>query len=144
MLPVTSPEYEAAIYAAVVAQCDAFNVAPPPRHLRHLPAVTSTQAGAQAASLGDAVDRANALYELAYTIRSYINAFVSTDSRDGISRRRESEFEQVTVRMRTLYNRFQAWVGRLAPELDTLLSLGPAHPGACLCPAAKWPSSRTI
>ncbi len=80
---------------------------------------------AQAAYLGDVVDSANALYELAGTIRAYINAFVSTDSRDSVARRRESEFEQAGVRMKTLSNRFQAWVGRLAPQLDALLPLDP-------------------
>ncbi len=114
---LTSPEYEAAV-AAVVAQCDHFDA------LLSSAAADSALA-AQATQLGDAVDCANALYDLAGTLRAYINAFVSTDSRDSVARRRESEFEQVSVRMRTLSNRFQAWVGRLAPQLDTLLPMDP-------------------
>jgi pepF/M3 family oligoendopeptidase len=76
-----------------------------------------------AAALGEAVARANGLYELAGTVRAYINAFVSTDSRDSVARRRESEFDQLNVRMKTLSNRFQAWVGRLGPILESLLPL---------------------
>ena len=112
---LNSPEYEAAV-ASVSLQMDGLDAL-----LTGAP--TDTPLTDQATYLGEAVDKVNALYELANTIRAYINAFVSTDSRDTLARRRESEFEQVSVRMKTLSNRFQAWMGRLGPALEQILPL---------------------
>ena len=63
--------------------------------------------------LGEAVDRFNALFELAGTLNPYIHSFVSTDSRNREAMRAESEFEQMSVRASILNTRFQAWVGKL-------------------------------
>ncbi len=63
--------------------------------------------------LGEAVDRFNALLELAGTISPYIYSFVSTDSRDKEAMRALSEFEQMSVKRDILNTKFQAWVGKL-------------------------------
>ena len=63
--------------------------------------------------LGEAVDRFNALFELAGTINPYIYSFVSTDSRNKEAMRAESEFEQMSVRANILSTKFRAWVGKL-------------------------------
>ncbi len=110
---LASPEYEAAVNA-VSAQIDALDALLGDGS-------THTTPDALASHLGDAVEKANALYELAHTVRAYIYAFVSTDSRDDLARRRLSEFDQLGVRLEMLSNRFQAWVGRLAPQLDDIL-----------------------
>ncbi len=74
------------------------------------------------AALADLLDRFNDLGEQASTIGPYINSFVSTDSRNMLARRLDSEFDLVNVRMRQLNTRFQAWVGSLAPVLDSLIA----------------------
>jgi oligoendopeptidase F len=76
-----------------------------------------------AATTGETIDRFNILYEEAGTIRAYIHAFVSTNSRDKIAMKKLSEFEQVGVRMQNLATQFQAWVGKLAPVLDEVFGL---------------------
>ncbi len=63
--------------------------------------------------LGEAVDRFNALFELAETMGSYIYSFVTTDSRNKEAMRILSEFEQASVQGSALNTKFQAWVGKL-------------------------------
>ena len=75
--------------------------------------------------VGEAILRFNAAYELADTIRPYIISFVATDSRDALARRRLSEFELVAVRLRTLGTQFQAWIGRLTPVLEEVITANP-------------------
>jgi oligoendopeptidase F len=74
---------------------------------------------------GGAIERFNALHELAGTIRSYIYSFVSTDSHNKLAMKRLSEFEQVGVRMQNLNTRFLAWAGKLAPVLDVVIAANP-------------------
>ncbi len=78
-----------------------------------------------AALVGEAIDRFNALSELAGTVRAYISAFVTTDSRDDLARRRMSEFQQIGVRLQMLSTRFQAWVGGLGPALEQVIAANP-------------------
>ena len=74
-----------------------------------------------AATVGGAIDQLNLLYQQAWTIRSYIYSFVSTNSRDKVAMKKLSEFEQLGVRMQNLGTQFQAWVGKLAPVLDAVI-----------------------
>lgn len=74
-----------------------------------------------AVTVGGAIDRFNAMYDLAGTIRAYIHSFVSTNSRDKAAMKKLSEFEQVGVRMQNLSTQFQAWVGKLSPVLETVI-----------------------
>ena len=64
-------------------------------------------------TLGESVDRFNKLYELSGTLNSYINSFVTTDSRDKVALRALSEFEQAGARLSVLGTLFSAWVGKL-------------------------------
>jgi pepF/M3 family oligoendopeptidase len=63
--------------------------------------------------LGEAVDRFNALFELAGTINPYIYSFVSTDSHNKEAMRALSEFEQMQVQANILNTKFRAWTGKL-------------------------------
>ena len=63
--------------------------------------------------LGESVDRFNTLFELSNTIRPYIEAFVTTDSRNKAAMRALSEFEQMSVQASVLNTKFQAWIGKL-------------------------------
>jgi oligoendopeptidase F len=74
---------------------------------------------------GEAIDRFNALYELSGTIRSYIYSFVSTDSHDQLAMKKQSEFEQVGVRMQNLNTRFLAWAGKLSPVMNKVIAASP-------------------
>jgi pepF/M3 family oligoendopeptidase len=74
-----------------------------------------------APTVGEAIDRLNKLYELAGTVRAYIHAFVTTNSRDKVAMKKMSEFDQSGVRMQNLGTQFQAWAGKLAPVLDQVI-----------------------
>ncbi len=78
----------------------------------------------------EAIERFNAISEQAGTVRAYIAAFVTTDSRNELARRRMSEFQQIGVRLQMLGTRFQAWLGRLGPALEAVIaadSVAQAH-----------------
>src|ERR1041385_2498746 len=45
--------------------------------------------------LGEAVDRFNAIVQLSSTLGAYIYSFVTTDSRNALAMRTQSEFEQI-------------------------------------------------
>ena len=78
------------------------------------------------AAVGDAIDRFNALYETAGTVRAYIQSFVATDSHNTQAMKKMSEFQMVGVRMQNLSNQFQAWVGRIAPVLEKIIQANPS------------------
>jgi pepF/M3 family oligoendopeptidase len=78
-----------------------------------------------AALAGEAIDGSNALYELAGTLRAYIQSFVATDSHNTAAMKKMSEFQMLGVRMQVLGNQFQAWVGRLAPVLEKVIAANP-------------------
>ena len=75
--------------------------------------------------VGDAIDRFNALYESAGTVRAYIQSFVATDSHNTLAMKKMSEFQMVGVRMQNLGNQFQAWVGKIAPVLEKVIQANP-------------------
>lgn len=75
--------------------------------------------------LGQSIDRFNALQELGYTIYSYIQSFVTTDSRDTLAMKKMSEFQRMMVRVQMLGTQFQAWVGKLSPALDSAIESNP-------------------
>ncbi len=77
------------------------------------------------ALLGQSLDRFNALQELGYTIYSYIQSFVATDSRDTLAMKKMSEFQRMMVRVQMLGTQFQAWVGKLPPALDSAIESNP-------------------
>lgn len=62
----------------------------------------------------------SALYERVRTISSYIALSTSVDSRDERAQARESELQQLGIRLRKLDTKLTAWVGTL--DLDALTS----------------------
>ncbi len=58
----------------------------------------------------------NALAEALRTLSAYINAFVSTNSRDDAAQARQSELQQHLVELQKLGTRFQAWLGSIDVE----------------------------
>jgi len=68
------------------------------------------------AAFEEVVGRANALAEALRTVSAYINAFVSTDSRDDVAQARASELQQHLIELRKLDTRFDAWVGSIDVE----------------------------
>jgi len=58
----------------------------------------------------------NVLYEHVTTMRAYIAAFVSTNSRDNVAQARMSELQQQSVLLSKLDKRSTAWIGSLDVE----------------------------
>jgi pepF/M3 family oligoendopeptidase len=88
-----------------------------------------TGAETEISTLGDlvagAIDAFNNAYELGITLYRYIFGFLSTDSRNDLAKRRWSEFEQVLVRLQKLDTQNQAWIGKLSPVLEEIISTNP-------------------
>ena len=120
-----SPEFDAAV-VAVQQQIAALETLFPAQTVATAATTTAMPLADLAARLGDGVERLNATTRQAATVRAYIYAFVTTDSRNALAMRRLSEFEQVLVRLQQVQMRFQAWVGRLGLTLEHLIPLHPA------------------
>ena len=71
------------------------------------------------------LDELNETLLLLRTLDAYIYSFVSTDSRNKLAAKRQSELEQLQVRFRKIYVPFEAWVGSLAPLLDEIAASAP-------------------
>jgi oligoendopeptidase F len=71
--------------------------------------------------VGEVVDRFNSAYTLSSTIDPYIHSFVSTDSRDKLAARVQSEFEQANLPLQNLDVQLKGWLGKIAPALDKSL-----------------------
>ncbi len=67
-----------------------------------------------------ATARYNALLEEVRTLRAYISAFVTTDSRDAVAQARMSELRREFVTLSLLGTRFTAWVGTL--DIEALIA----------------------
>jgi len=74
--------------------------------------------------VSEVVDRFNSANELAGTIDPYITSFTTTDSRDKLAARIESEFEQAYLPLQNLNVQFKGWLGRIAPVLDKSFEYG--------------------
>ncbi|MFC1997783.1 M3 family oligoendopeptidase, partial [Chloroflexota bacterium] len=86
------------------------------------PAETDPQQVAQL--LDYLVGAFNDLYTLAFTLRAYIAAFVSTDSYNAEAQRAMSIFQQSNVRLQQAYTRMNGWIGDLGNLLDDVIDLG--------------------
>jgi len=75
------------------------------------------------AVLSEAVDQLNELQTLAFTIRSYVSSFVSTDSYNQLAMRTMSELDTPMVRMQQLGVQFNHWVGSLKEVLPEVLKI---------------------
>lgn len=74
----------------------------------------------ETAALERALDGMNAVYEKLARIRSYLYAFVSTNSRDDVAQGKMSELGVKTVVLGQLSTRFEAWIGGL--DLERVLA----------------------
>ncbi len=66
----------------------------------------------------------NDLYTLAFTLRAYIGAFVSTDSYNAEAQRAMSIFQQSSVRAQQANTRVNGWIGDLGSLLDEAIEQG--------------------
>ena len=85
-------------------------------HVSSLTQETEPQLLAQ--SIEKLINQLNTLLDLAWTIRVYINSFVSTDSYNQQARKLMSQFDQPSVRIQKLSVRVESWIGRIANALD--------------------------
>lgn len=58
----------------------------------------------------------NDIYELGGMMNAYLHSFITTDSRDDLAARKNSEFEKIYLQIQTLHLNFQVWVGKLSDE----------------------------
>ncbi len=79
-------------------------------------------ARALAPLVADAINRINRILTLAGTIGPYIQAYVTTDSRDQAAMRALSEFEQASLPLDKVIIRFRSWLGRIEPRLDQIIA----------------------
>jgi pepF/M3 family oligoendopeptidase len=76
-------------------------------------------------ALSKMIERLNETFRVSRTLGAYVYSFVTTDSRDALAARRQSEMEQLRVRLQKIYVPFEAWVGSLAPLLDEIAKREP-------------------
>ncbi len=80
------------------------------------------QASSQlAAMVNEAIDRVNRLVKQAGTLESFVYAYVTTNSYDAVAAGELSKLELLDTRRRQLSVRLTAWIGSLAPCLNSLL-----------------------
>jgi pepF/M3 family oligoendopeptidase len=78
--------------------------------------------------IGGYLDRMNSILRLLSTLRSYVHAFVTTDSYNTAARRLMSEVEPLLVRTDRQEVRFQGWLGTVARQ-DAIFQQALAQPG---------------
>lgn len=72
-------------------------------------------------ALERAITDMNALSRRLQSVGAFIQAFVTTDSKNTLAQAKQSELATKTVLLGQLNTRFQAWVGSLGSKLDALL-----------------------
>jgi pepF/M3 family oligoendopeptidase len=82
----------------------------------------ATGAGDLARVLDQAVDLHNDARLLGGTLKSYLEAFVATDTFNAEGARRLSELEMVIVRLQQAWTRFQGWLKGVEPVLPAALA----------------------
>jgi pepF/M3 family oligoendopeptidase len=72
------------------------------------------------------VSRIAAVQELNYTIGSYLNSFLATDSYNQQAKKQRSQLDPLTVRLDQAENvRFKGWLGKIADQLPAAIPLDP-------------------
>jgi pepF/M3 family oligoendopeptidase len=84
---------------------------------------------ALAETIGGYLDRMNSILRLLNTLRSYVHAFVTTDSYNTTARRLMSEVEPLLVRTERQEVRFRGWLGNVAGQ-DGILHQALLQPGS--------------
>jgi pepF/M3 family oligoendopeptidase len=93
-------------------------------HIRQIPGGPSESDPQELVAILDhLVRQLNDLMALSFTLRAYINAFVSTDSYDTAAKKAFSTWEQNYVRLQNATNRIRAWVGCLGDLLPAALNI---------------------
>lgn len=69
------------------------------------------------------VDKFNVVLLNAGTLRAYISSFVSTDSYNKEALKKESEFEQLAVKLDQFATQATAWIGKVAKRLPEFVEL---------------------
>jgi pepF/M3 family oligoendopeptidase len=91
--------------------------------------VNKTDASAKPVELADVaatlIDRYNAILLVAGTLRAYIESFVTTNSYDQEALKKQSEIEQVLVRVDKLEVKARAWIGKVSGRLSEFIDLNP-------------------
>src|SRR5215217_1873932 len=72
--------------------------------------------------VGKAIDQINKIQTLSATIVPFIYSYVTTDSRDKLAMKTLSEFEQASLPMNQLMTQFTAWLGKIEPKLDKVVT----------------------
>jgi len=83
---------------------------------------SKTPAKQLAPLVGEAIERINKIQVLSGTVVPFIYAYVTTDSRDKVAMRLQSEYEQASLPMQKLYVRFNSWLGRIGSKLDKVIA----------------------
>jgi len=74
---------------------------------------------------GEMIERSNQIYILSGKIRAYIEALVSTNSYDKEALTKQSEFDQIAVKIDKMETQIRAWVGKIADALAGMIDLDP-------------------
>jgi pepF/M3 family oligoendopeptidase len=83
---------------------------------------SKTKAKDLAPLVGKAIDQINSIQTLSATIAPFIYSYVTTDSRNKVATKTLSEFEQASLPMNQLMTQFTAWLGKIAPKLDKVVT----------------------
>jgi len=71
------------------------------------------------------ISKLNEMLRIRSTLEAYIYGFVTTDSYNSTASRRMSELENVSVRAKKIFVRFEAWIGSLESSLDDIAESAP-------------------
>ena len=76
-----------------------------------------------AKTAGDYIERANQIEMIGGKMRAYIESFVSTNSYDKEALSKQSEFDQITVKVQQLDIKFQKWMAQISNVLKDFIDL---------------------
>jgi pepF/M3 family oligoendopeptidase len=91
--------------------------------------VSKAEASAKPAALAEIaailIDRYNDILLVAGNLRAYVASFVTTNSYDQAALKKESELDQVLVKVDKLEVQTRAWIGKIAGRLPEIIALNP-------------------
>ncbi|HEX7393464.1 MAG TPA: M3 family oligoendopeptidase [Anaerolineaceae bacterium] len=87
-------------------------------------AALSDDDAALAAVINGCLERTNSLTLLLRTLTTYTDLHVAVNSYNSLAKRKVSELEQFSVRMRKISVSFQVWLGKRAAHLPAVIEMG--------------------